>query len=94
MKPLKTAEEFKADRLAREAAEREALTDKFLRQKTVWSGLFITFGALLLFLGAWLLIIDPGDVSGVNLQKLYVGQTSAIVGAILLATGVLLKYLD
>ena len=81
--------------MAREARAREILAEAFATQRAQWSGWFQIVGVFLLLVGFWFLILQPGSEysSVVNIQKLYVGQTAAIVGAILLAAGVLLKYL-
>lgn len=71
----KSPEQLKADRLAREATEKQALAEKFLAQRAQWSGWFQILGGLLLLVGVWFLFIDPGgDSSVVNFQKLYIGQ--------------------
>lgn len=90
----KAPEQLKAERLEREAREREARAEKFLAHRAQWSGWFLIVGGFLLLVGAWFLLFDPG-VGGdvVNLQKLYLGQTSALIGAVLFASGALLKYL-
>ena len=91
----KSPEEVKADRLAREARDKENAEEKFLGQRALVSGLLQILGGVLLVIGVWFLLFSPGIVSDVvNVQRLYIGQTSAIVGAILLATGLLLKYLS
>jgi Ca2+/Na+ antiporter len=92
----KSPEQIKADRLAKEAREREVLAQQFAAGRAQWSGWFQIFGGLLMLIGFWFLVLDPGsDVSSVvNIQKLYIGQTAAFVGSILLASGVLLKYLQ
>jgi hypothetical protein len=56
-----------------------------------WPGLtpIGIIGLPFLGIGAWILLFDP-SVAGadvVNLQRLYIGQTSAIIGAIFVATG-------
>lgn len=91
----KSPEQIKADRLGREAKERAALEEQFVAGRAQWSGWFQVLGGLLMLIGFWFLVLDPGsDVSSVvNIQKLYIGQTAAIVGSILFATGLLLKYL-
>lgn len=42
-------------------------------------------GAVLLAIGFSLLIFFPGEGGVVNLQRLYIGQTTAIVGGVFLA---------
>jgi hypothetical protein len=89
----KSPEQLKADRLAREAKETEAAAERFLAQRAQWSGWFQILGGLLMLIGLWVLLFSPGlQGEVVNLQKLYIGQTSALVGAILFTAGVLLKF--
>jgi hypothetical protein len=91
----KSPEQLKADRTAREAREKEDATEKFLAQRARASGVCMIFGGLLLLTGIWFLLVSPGVAfDTVNLQKLYIGQTAALVGAILLASGLVLKYLQ
>ena len=91
----KTSEQVRADRLASEARARELLAEQFAAGRVQWSGWLQILGGLLMLIGFWFLVVDPGSdtASVVSLQKLYIGQTAAIVGSILLATGLLLKYL-
>jgi uncharacterized membrane protein len=54
-----------------------------------FEGLCIGLGLLFLVIGGWFLVLSPsqgGDI--VNMQRLAIGQTSAIVGAIFLAAGI------
>jgi hypothetical protein len=91
----RSPEQMKADRVAREARDKEEAEARFLSQRARVSGALQILGGLLLVIGMWFLLVSPGVVvDTVNLQKLYIGQTSALVGAILLASGLLLKYLD
>jgi uncharacterized membrane protein len=91
----KSPEQLKADRLERESRERQATLDRRFAERTQWSGGLLVVGGFLLLLGVYFLILDPGvgrDV--VNLQKLYASQTSAVVGAVLFASGALLRHLQ
>jgi hypothetical protein len=91
---VKSPEQLRADRVAREAREKENAQDRLLSQRGQVSALCMIVGVLLLLTGVWFLLFSPGvAVDTVNLQKLYLGQTCAFVGAILFASGVLLKYL-
>jgi hypothetical protein len=54
----------------------------------------IVLGLLLLLVGAYFLIVNPSEGGAgilgrdvVNLQRLYLGQTAAICGAVFLAAG-------
>jgi hypothetical protein len=89
----KSPEQLQADRLAREAREKQALAERFMAQRAQWSGWFQIGGGLLVLIGLWFLLFSPG-INGevVNIQKLYIGQTAALVGAILFSAGVLLKF--
>lgn len=90
----KSPEQLKADRVAREAREKEVAEEQFQSQRAKASGLCMILGGLLLLTGVWFLLVSPGiAIDTVNLQKLYIGQTSAVVGVILFASGLLLKYL-
>jgi hypothetical protein len=55
--------------------------------------LCVGFGIVFLAVGFWFLVINPGEgailgLTVVNLQRIAIGQTSAIVGAIFLAAGI------
>jgi len=96
--PNKSPEDIKADRLNREAREREAQRERLEQgriQTSAWLQIIGVIGMLIAF---WILVIDPGSASStysetvVNIQKLYIGQTSGIVGAIFLSTGLVIKF--
>jgi uncharacterized membrane protein len=96
-------EEIRTVRLAREAEERQAAEQRFAQARAQTSSLFQILGIVLILLGIWLLLVDPGAESSsglygatssvVSLQKLFIGATASVAGVALLATGVLLKFL-
>lgn len=89
----KSPDQLKADRLAREAREKEVLAERTLTLQAQWSVALRLVGGVMMLIGLWLLAVSPGIYGDVvNLQKLYIGQTSALAGTILLAAGVLLKF--
>lgn len=92
----KSPDELRAERLAREAKERDAALQKFEAQRVKWSGWLQVSGWILLLLATWFLVLDPGGSgsSFVNLQKLYLGQTAGIVGSVFLVAGAMLKFLS
>ena len=68
--------------------------DDELDSRNTLAGLLMVLG-LVLFMGGAYVLFNPGsdynDV--VSVQKLYLGQTGALVGAILFGSGSLLKFL-
>jgi hypothetical protein len=89
-------EQLKARRLEREASAAKEQTDRDIAERVMAAGILIVSGFLLLVVGLWFLVFAPNqDVTGfrtvVNLQRLYIGQTAAIVGAIFFATGLHLR---
>jgi hypothetical protein len=91
-----TPEEREAKSRDREAKSARERADRESAERAMVAGLLIVFGFLLLVIGLWFLVLAPGeDTMGsravVNLQRLYIGQSAAIVGAIFFATGLHLR---
>jgi hypothetical protein len=89
-------EELKARRLEREASAAKEQANRNTAERVMVAGLLIVFGIVLLGVGLWFLVLAPNqDVTGlrtvVNLQRLYIRQSAAIVDAIFFATGLLLR---
>jgi polyferredoxin len=87
-----TPDEIRARREEREAREAREQTERNATERNALAALLIVAGVLLLIIGVWYLVLVPGeDTVGlgtvVNLQRLYIGQTAAIVGGIFFAAG-------
>lgn len=92
-RPSITGEQLRAQRLEREALELKDAGERAVAARASAGASLVLVGLAMLIVGAFILIVVPGasDTDIVNLQMLYVGQTSAIIGAIFLAAGVHLR---
>lgn len=94
--PGKTGEQIRAERLEREAREAKDAAEQAVTAKAGTGTGLAVIGIAIMIAGVYFLIVDPsgGDAYGrsvVNLQRLYLGQTAAIIGAIFFAAGVHLR---
>lgn len=89
------AEEKRAARLAREVEEREQRRRDESNARHINGAMLIMLGVILMVVGLWYLVLSPGNPGSegfVNLQRLTIGETSAIVGSVLFVGGLLLRY--
>jgi hypothetical protein len=89
------AEEKRAARLARKSQEREERRRAESNARHINGSMLIIFGLISLVAGLWYLLVEPGNPGSegyVNLQRLTMGETFAIVGSVLFVGGLLLRY--
>lgn len=92
-----TPEAKRAERLSREAAQTAARREQLDLERKKVSAILLAIGVVLIATGLWFLLISPsaGTLEGqpiANFHKLTLGATSTLAGAILFATGALLRY--
>ena len=90
-------EAARAERIARQQRETEAAEARAGQERGQLSVGLLGVGILLMAIGVWVLIFSPSlvTVDGVavaNLQRLTIGETASIAGAILFAAGARLRY--
>jgi uncharacterized membrane protein YidH (DUF202 family) len=96
--PQKTPEQAKADRVAREERTAREELERFTLHRGYTTLSLLVAGIIFCAIGVWFLFLAPGAegiLAGqtvVNLQRLVIGQTCSIVGAIFLAASALLRY--
>jgi hypothetical protein len=95
--PPTTPEAKRAERLTREAAQVAARREQHDSERKTVSVILLALGVGLIAIGLWFLLVSPsvGTLEGqpiANFHKLTLGATSTLAGAILFATGALLRY--
>lgn len=94
----KSPEQLKVDRLAREERAAKDAQDSRSRERGQAAYFLLGAGTVLLLLAVYFLWLAPTiggiatDETTVNLQRLFIGSTCGVAGAVFVAAGLVLRY--